>query len=50
MKCFECGALCQTKYIYEAHRLGGAKIVAVCKVCPNCEWESYPTKLPEKIN
>ena len=49
MKCFKCGALCVTDYIYEGQY--GSKIVAVQKVCPmdNCDWKSYPTKLPEKI-
>lgn len=45
MKCFECNAQCHTQYIKD---LTG-KIVAVNKVCSVCTWESFRTKLPEKI-
>lgn len=52
MKCFKCGALCHTNYIYDYVKgKAGMQIVAVSKLCPSdeCGWESYPTKLPEKI-
>ena len=46
MKCFECGSKCVTDYItpYDSN-----KIIAVTKVCPVCNWRSYPTKIPESI-
>lgn len=44
MKCFRCEMKCVTNYI-----MVGKSITAVNKVCPACNWESYPTKLPEKI-
>lgn len=48
MKCFKCKAECVTNYyICPIEK----KITHVNKMCvvPNCGWESYPTKLPEKI-
>jgi hypothetical protein len=45
MKCFECGATCATKYIQGYDGL----VIAVCKVCPKCDWESFHTKVPEAI-
>ena len=45
MKCFECGSKCITKYI----RQGDGRIDAVSKECTVCDWESYPTKIPETI-
>jgi len=53
MKCFKCGALCVTVYYCGGfYWQPGDKITAVGKACPihECGWESYPTKLPEKIN
>ena len=50
MKCFECGALCVTKYHYgPSHGEVNPPVKAVNKVCNICGWESYPTKVPEKI-
>ena len=60
MKCFKCGFLCITKYNTETridpnlicirNPLGEwEKLVSVSKLCNMCGWESYPTKLPEKI-
>jgi len=52
MKCFKCGALCVTRYHYgPSHGELNSKVKAVSKVCPmdDCDWESYPTKVPEKI-
>jgi len=53
MKCYECGALCVTVYYCGGfYWQPGDKITAVGKACPihECGWESYPTKVPEKIN
>lgn len=53
MKCFECGNKCLTVYITENRMIinpsNNDKIIAVRKDCTNCEWHSYPVKLPEKI-
>lgn len=53
MKCFKCGALCITVYL-DADNMPlesrDGKIVAVAKLCTECNWQSYPTKLPEKLN
>ena len=51
MKCFECGQLCKTVYHTRTNfiDINQSKIWAVSKQCPNCGWESYKTKLPEKI-
>lgn len=52
MKCFICGDLCVTKYIYEDQEYPRTpKIIAVQKVCryEACGWKSYPTKIPESI-
>jgi hypothetical protein len=46
MKCFECGAKCLTNY----WRTPAGKIYQITKQCPVCNWESYPTKVPEKIS
>lgn len=60
MKCFNCGFRCITKY-HEEERIDPnliclknpiglwKKVVAVSKVCNMCGWESYKTKLPDKI-
>lgn len=45
MKCFECGHKCVTLY----HKLNG-KIVAVSKVCEDCGWQSFPTRVPEPLS
>ena len=51
MKCFECGSKCVTKYHFgNKDKYGLERVVAVNKVCHNCGWESFKTKLPEKIN
>ena len=49
MNCFECGSKCITKYHHRNKDMMD-KVIAVNKVCLACGWESYPTKLPEKIN
>ena len=50
MKCFKCGFRCVTKYHFgDKDSQGFEKVTAVSKVCNMCGWESYPTKLPEKI-
>lgn len=48
MKCFNCGAICVTNYYICPEQ---KKITHVNKTCivDGCGWESYPTKLPEKI-
>ena len=46
MKCFECGSKCLTVYNYN---LCQVKVMSVQKECMNCDWISYPTKIPEKI-
>ena len=48
MKCFKCGFRCVTRYIMDNHPMF-PRVIAVSKVCNMCGWESYPTKLPEKI-
>ena len=45
MKCFVCGSKCVTKY----HKNRYDKIIAVSKACSECDWHSYPTKLPKPI-
>lgn len=50
MKCFNCGKKCVTKYHIKEPC---GSIVAVSKVCEKengCGWESYPTKIPDKIS
>jgi len=54
MKCFECGSKCLTVYLNANGRLivspsHNEKIIAVRKDCMNCNWHSYPTKIPESI-
>jgi len=54
MKCFECGSKCLTVYLNTNGRLiisphPDEKVTAVRKDCMNCEWVSYPTKVPESI-
>ena len=54
MKCFECGAKCLTVYLNTNGRLiisphPDEKVTAVRKDCMNCEWVSYPTKVPSPI-
>ena len=50
MKCFECGSKCITKYIFgNKDKNGYESIVAVRKDCIDCDWHSYPTKIPETI-
>ena len=50
MKCFECGSKCITKYIFgNKDKNGYQSIVAVRKDCIDCDWHSYPTKIPETI-
>jgi hypothetical protein len=46
MKCFNCNGPTHTKYYEDQYR-----IHAVSKVCinPNCGWESFKTKIPEKL-
>ena len=48
MKCFECNGKCITKYHFD-NQSNSAKVTAVNKVCQTCGWESYKTKLPEKL-
>lgn len=47
MKCFECGYLCNTIYHQEP---GQTRITAVSKLCANCGWESFRTKVPEPLS
>ena len=54
MKCFECGSKCLTVYLNAGGRLIvspslNEQIIAVRKDCMNCDWHSYPTKIPETI-
>ena len=54
MKCFECGSKCLTVYLTGNNRLVVSphlndKIIAVRKDCMNCDWHSYPTKIPGPI-
>lgn len=55
MKCFECGCRCVTIYWHNDRILGsydfkaGTKITHVNSACTNCNWQSFKTKLPEKI-
>lgn len=52
MKCFECGATCITVYHYgPSHGEPNPKVSAVSKACPidGCGWESYPIKIPVKL-
>jgi len=55
MKCFECGNKCITLYWHNDRSLGsadfkaGTPITHVNSACTSCNWQSYKTKLPEKI-
>ena len=54
MKCYECGSKCLTVYLNARGRLiispvHNEQIIAVRKDCMNCEWHSYPIKVPESI-
>jgi hypothetical protein len=57
MKCFECGSKCITQYFHHDHVIrfnpmlgdAGLKVTHVNKACMNCSWQSFKTKLPEKI-
>ena len=49
MKCFKCGSKCLTNYHERLDNNGVAKIVAVSKNCMNCDWSSYPTQIPSKL-
>ena len=51
MKCFECGSLCITAYWNENVLAIDSRtnVTHVSKLCTHCNWESYKTKLPEKI-
>ena len=51
MKCFECGTMCITAYWNENVLAidSRTKVTHVSKLCPNCNWESYKTKLPQKL-
>lgn len=50
MRCFECGEKCLTVYLTDRRIIinphPSDKIIAVRKDCMNCEWHSYPTKVP----
>ena len=58
MNCFKCGSKCLTTYCVDTTNNNNwiispnalDKITAVRKDCMNCEWHSYPTKVPEKIS
>jgi hypothetical protein len=54
MRCFVCGAKCLTVYITQSRMIispnADDKIIAVRKDCTECEWHSYPTKVPEPLN
>jgi hypothetical protein len=52
MNCFKCGSKCLTSYglidgRFVVEAMPGDNITAVRKDCMNCEWHSYPTKVPE---
>ncbi len=54
MNCFECGSKCYTVYWIgdkEAHKYmhTNARITHVNKACPNCNWQSFRTKVPEPL-
>lgn len=54
MKCFECGQKTITVYwnsktMIDFRFTPNAKITAVNKVCPNCNWSSNKVKIPEPI-
>jgi hypothetical protein len=54
MKCYKCGSKCITVYLNANGRLivspsTNERIVAVRKDCIDCEWHSYPTKVPDKL-
>ena len=49
MKCFKCGSLCRTNYILDYAEGREDKIQAVQKVCNECSWKSYPTKVPSPL-
>lgn len=54
MKCFECGSKCHTQYWYGdklAHNCFDhtVRITHVNKACMNCNWQSFKTKVPEKL-
>lgn len=51
MKCFECGSNCITAY-WSNNVLLISDInncTHVSKVCTNCDWVSFKTKLPQKL-
>ena len=56
MKCFECGSKCVTLYwhndrVMNQHDFRDATpITHVNSACPTCPWQSYKTKLPDKIS
>ena len=52
MKCFECGGKCITAYLnadLQPIYFQDEVIKAVRKNCIDCDWHSYPTKIPEPI-
>ena len=54
MNCFECGSKCYTVYWIgdkEAHKFLDTtqRITHVNKACMNCDWQSFKTKVPEKL-
>ena len=49
MKCFECGSVCITQYWHNDKLTTTLRITHVNKACMNCDWQSFKTKIPEKI-
>ena len=50
MNRFKCRTKCVTKYWFgDKDKHGLERVVAVNKVCHACGWESYKTKVPEKL-
>ena len=54
MKCFKCGSKCFTQY-WIGDKLASSfihttrRITHVNKQCMNCDWQSFKTKVPQKI-
>ena len=55
MRCFECRSKCVTIYWHHDRILGSfdfkanTPITHVNSACTACEWQSFKTKLPDKI-
>ena len=49
MKCFECGRNCITQYWNGDKLTTTMHITHVNKACINCNWQSFKTKIPDKL-